>query len=39
MMDKLTRKTTVPILNKLNFAKTYLSLSSIDEQCEIARIL
>ena len=39
VMDKLTRKTTVPILNKSNFSKVWLPLPPLDEQREIARIL
>jgi len=39
MLNQLTRKTTVPILNKTNFSKANIPLPPLSEQREIARIL
>jgi type I restriction enzyme S subunit len=39
MLDQLTRKTTLPILNKANFSKVSIPLPPLPEQHEIARIL
>ncbi len=39
IMDQMTRKTTVPILNKSNFSKTPIPLPPLHEQEQIAHIL
>jgi len=39
MMNRMTRKTTVPILNKSNFLKTLIPLPPLPEQKRIAEIL